>query len=218
MKPTWLHTNNNTQCILFFNGWGMDEHAVSHINAEGFDVCMLNDYRDLHGLPDVQKYSSVYIIAWSMGVWAAHQVCAELPVKPLYALAINGTELPIHNSMGIPEAVFTGTAQSWDDSNKTKFNMRMCGGGKEYRSMKHYMSKRNTIEQQEELLAIEAHIKNTHTHTSCVWDKAIIGEYDMIFTAENQKNYWLDKVNSITLPIPHFPFHTIRNWRELLDV
>ena len=47
MKYKWLNKKNNEELILFFNGWGMDESVVSHINPENFDVIMIYDYNNL---------------------------------------------------------------------------------------------------------------------------------------------------------------------------
>ena len=33
--------------ILFFNGWGMDENVVNHLNSEDYDVLMFYDYNSL---------------------------------------------------------------------------------------------------------------------------------------------------------------------------
>ncbi len=46
MKYTWI-TNNKTKLIVFFNGWGCDEHQFAHLQTEQYDILLLNDYRSL---------------------------------------------------------------------------------------------------------------------------------------------------------------------------
>ena len=42
-----FYENNNNKLIIFFNGWGMDEIIVSHLDKEDYDLLILYDYRDL---------------------------------------------------------------------------------------------------------------------------------------------------------------------------
>jgi len=43
MKHLWLNKKNNENLIVFFNGWGMDEKIVSHLDYENYDVgCVIN--------------------------------------------------------------------------------------------------------------------------------------------------------------------------------
>ena len=68
------------------------------------------DYRDLDFDAGVlEGYSTTRVLAWSMGVWVAGQVLSGMDMAPGYRVAVNGTPFPIHDSLGIPEAVFDGT-------------------------------------------------------------------------------------------------------------
>src|SRR5690606_24193457 len=125
---------------------------------------------------------------------------------------------PMHNTFGINTSVFLGTLESWNDETKIRFNTRMCGGKIGYSHMKQYMSERTAEHQKKELHAIYTELTTDCVLKSFNWTQVIIGKDDMIFTAENQKNYWSTHTNSITLPIPHFPFHQIGTWRDILDM
>ncbi len=205
------------ECILFFNGWGMDHHAMQHLTTNRYDVYMCNDYSDVTiDFSILEKYTKIHIVAWSMGVWACMKVQSKLPHSIATSIAINGTEQPMHDTLGIATAIFKGTIDAWNDDARTKFTMRMCGSRSEWIGCKPYMSERKSEEQKHEL----QNIYNIITEDSQVfpfkWSAVVIGERDLIFTAENQKNYWQSHIKRFILPIPHFPFADITTWDEIL--
>lgn len=219
MNIDWLYSQNASECIIFCNGWGMDSHAVRHIQSNEYDVCMISNYDSFQNpLPNFETYTKLHLVAWSMGVWAANQIFGNSSLVFDSKTAINGTECPMHNTFGINTSVFLGTLESWNDETKIRFNTRMCGGKKGYAHMKQYMSKRSEEDQKKELHEIYTHLTKNYVPKNFNWTQVIIGEHDMIFTTENQKNYWSKHTNSITLPIPHFPFHQIGTWRDILDM
>ncbi len=73
MRRKWLNKNDNKELIVFFNGWGADEKAVSHLDYENYDVLVFYDYRNF----DIENfrfssYKSKYLTAWSMGVFVCN--------------------------------------------------------------------------------------------------------------------------------------------------
>ena len=74
MKYKWLNRKNNSNLIIFFNGWGMDECVVKHLQPEDYDILMFYDYNTLDtdiNFELTDHYSKKYLIAWSMGVMTA---------------------------------------------------------------------------------------------------------------------------------------------------
>ena len=70
MKSLWLNKKNNKNIIVFFNGWGMNETIVSHIDYNKNDVLMFCDYRNLDiETFDFSQYENKFLVAWSMGVY-----------------------------------------------------------------------------------------------------------------------------------------------------
>ena len=47
MKYKWLNLKKNREVIIFFNGWGMDESVIKHLNYGSYDVLMFYDYNTL---------------------------------------------------------------------------------------------------------------------------------------------------------------------------
>lgn len=86
----YTETGNSKKAILFFSGWGMDEHPFRHMKHEGYDLIMFYDYSTLHfsNCPEsgqcahecmdgcimqqiFSNYREIYIIGWGFGVWCA---------------------------------------------------------------------------------------------------------------------------------------------------
>lgn len=219
MEINQIQINSGSKsCILFFNGWGMDSNSIKHLDCKGFDLIEIHDYSDLSNFTfDNKNYESIYLVAWSMGVWAAMNVFQNSTLKFAKKIAINGTGKPMHDSLGIARAVFEGTMNSWDESTRTKFNIRMCGNRLGFQNSQENMSNRSVENQKNELVAIYNQLQNQKQDIVFEWDTAIIGEQDFIFTSENQKNYWQTQVKCITLPIPHYPFAQETSWEDILN-
>ena len=115
MKQVFLRrVEGASDLLLFFAGWGAEPGMFKYdelTDGSGTsDVMMCWDYRDLDFDAGVlEGYSTTRVLAWSMGVWVAGQVLSGLDMAPGYRVAVNGTPFPIHDSLGIPEAVFDGT-------------------------------------------------------------------------------------------------------------
>ena len=116
-----------SRTILFFTGWGMDPAATRHLDTGTCQVWTAWDYSSLAPLPTPPGTGECFLVAWSLGVWAATQM--EWSAWPLKAaLALNGTPHPRHPEWGIPPAIFDGTAQHWGEPRaRQRFLARMTG-------------------------------------------------------------------------------------------
>lgn len=217
MDKTWLNKNQNKKCILFFNGWGMDENAVKHLEFDNFDVCMFNNYNSLDDLSFVfGSYEECYIVAWSLGVWAAANVNLN-GNKIAKSIAINGSPKPKDEDLGIPPAIFEATASNWDDKNKQKFNMRVVGGRKEYQLNEAVFGNRNVENQQKELIEIDRQL-GQGILSEITFDTCIIGTKDLIFPLQNLKRYWTGKTEIKEVEMEHYPFKHFKSWQEIVEV
>lgn len=214
MKFNYLQNNDNPTVLLFFNGWGVDENAVRHVTSDGIDVVEIHDYTTLEtGIPGLDTYKQVYLVAWSLGVWAASWWMKASGVVPSKTIAINGTMYPIHNQKGIPADLFQGTIDNWNDRGRQRFMSRMFASASLFASHKDKMPNRGCEEQKNELERLQSSIC---TIDGVAWDKAYIGKDDLIFSAQNQRAAWDGKTEIVELDIPHFPFIRITNWNQLL--
>lgn len=219
MKFKYLIRNNAPGLILFFTGWGSDEHPVRHLQCDSADVAVIYDYTheiltDSLGQPLtgdfrpenlMQQYRTLHLIAWSMGVRSAEwffrpSFCEETPGPQALgilqsrlgrAVAINGTAAPIHPSWGIPPAIYDGTAENLP-AGLDKFNFRMCGEKDTYRQYLLCAPQRDPAELKPELLALRERLAGLPQQPDfhLPWQTAIIAGGDRIFPAANQYEYW----------------------------
>ncbi|PCH76129.1 MAG: hypothetical protein COB98_07170 [Flavobacteriaceae bacterium] len=218
MKTRWLNKEGNTDCILFFNGWGMDENTVNHLDRKGFDICMFYDYKTIH--PEeiaLSSYSRVYVVSWSLGVWVTGFVIDALGVNVSKSIALNGTQLPVDLCYGIPPQVFENTFTNWDERNRKKFNRRVLGGKSAFELYEHKLVSRNVVEQQVELGVILKLVKQT-TVTNFCFDTALIGQQDLIFSPENQWEFWKRKAMVVEFMLPHYPFNYFNSWKQIISL
>ncbi len=217
MNQLWLNKQNNPKCVLFFNGWGMDENAVSHLKAEDYDVLSCNDFSPLQEVEDLSQYQDLYLVAWSLGVWAAANTPNIAKLKFTKATAINGTLHPVHNQQGISPAVFAGTLSGWNERNRDKFNMRVFGGRSQYAEAAGRLSVRTVENQKAELASILQSVE-AGVQTEFSFDCVLVGSGDLIFAPQNQLNSWQNKTRVVEMALPHFPFMNFQSWQEILDL
>ncbi len=218
MQKKWLNKDGNSTCILFFNGWGMDEHAINHLDTNGFDLCMFYNYRNFNFSEDeFTGYKKLHLISWSMGVWASAQIFKDTPMSFAKSIAINGTLSPIDARNGIQPRVFEMTLESWNDRNRKKFNLRMMGGNEKYEQLIHRLPHRRASEQKEELEFLHKEI-TTGERQYFKFSTVLIGRDDMVFTAKNQWNYWTAKTKVVEHNLAHYPFTGFLSWNEIVSL
>ena len=190
MRHHFIQNNNHSTLTLLFAGWGMDEHPFAHYQLKESDFLVIYDYRTLaFDWSLLAKYEAIHVVAWSMGVWAAAHcgTPSTLPVKS--RTAINGTPWPVDDNYGIAEAIFNGTLAGLNAATLRKFQLRMCGKADNFRHFESIAPQRSVEELKEELAAIGKACGEL-TQQSFAWDRAYVGENDLIFSAANQNNAW----------------------------
>lgn len=218
MKTTWLNKEGLKDCILFFNGWGMDASAINHLDTKGFDVCMFYDYKTIRPLEmNLSAYSKIHVVAWSLGVWAAGFVIDILGVKTVKSIAINGTQFPVDLSLGIHPSVFKNTHANWNNANRNRFNRRVLGGKAAFELHQHKLTSREIEEQQVELEVILELVTKKGIPVFN-FETALIGQKDLIFSPCNQWRFWKRRAIVIELALPHYPFNYFRNWQQIISL
>lgn len=215
MEAKWLVQGTSPALIVFFSGWAFDEKCVAHLDATGYDVLVLYDYRSL-SLPEfaARKYRSVIVIGWSFGVWAAEYAMHKFPVKPDCCYAINGTLKPVDDIEGIPIATFSATVAGLSEARYQKFMMRVCGGASAYRQMQALMSARPCSECLDELVCLSGHFLHSQ-FDNAAWSGALIASGDLIFPAKNMAAHWGAKGKNIEAA--HLPFAHYSSWQRIID-
>lgn len=206
MKYKWLSKQNNSKLIIFFNGLGMDENAVKHLDTEDYDVVMFYDYNDLETDFDfsaLNTYREKNLIAWSMGVMIATNFFSNSLCELSGATAINGTLKPIDTKFGINPKIYDLTIRGF---NSEKFILNMLDKLEPVDDIK---PNREFENQKNELIAI----KNYSVKEGFEYNKVLISDNDKIIPTKSQCAYWNIEAN---LKSGHYPFHLFRKWSEIL--
>ena len=206
MKYKWLNKGVNNKIknlIVFFNGWGMDESIVKHLEFENYDVLMFYDYNSLEtdfDFSDLNIYSQKYLVAWSMGVMTATLFDIDYTSKT----AINGTLKPIDDKFGIPERIYNLTLRGFSPKGTEKFIKNMFS-----ETCELPVINRNFENQKSELEAL-THYK---ANEDFKYEKIILASEDKIIPTKNQTAFWNIQPN---ITSGHAPFNLFKKWSELL--
>lgn len=205
MKYKWLNQKNNSKLIVFFNGWGMDESVVKHLDSEDYDVLMFYDYNVLDtdfDFSQLNNYPEKNLIAWSMGVMIGSMEKWKLK-DFTQTVAINGTLNPIDAKYGIHPKIYDLTIKGFNEKGRERFVSSMFEGKVELESL------RDLQEQHSELIAL----KNYTADVSFKFNKILISDNDKIIPTKSQVAYWGIEPN---LNGGHCPFLQFKKWSELL--
>lgn len=225
-----IFTNNkdNRNLILFFNGWAMTPESIEHLAIpDNYDLVVIWDYRDdIFPQNIISNYENIIIVAWSMGVWAANRFMSNNMAlhknKVRQSISVCGTAYPMHDEYGIPKDIFEATLNGLNDSNREKFNRRMCGG-KSLKKLFDTLKKRPTLEIKDELKRVhQISVSNNENKiyddiAGHLWTKVWIAGDDRIIPKENQLRYWQNKCNCINIleKTSHFLFKDMNKWEDL---
>ncbi|MBD5316242.1 MAG: DUF452 family protein [Bacteroides sp.] len=181
MQSLMIHNDGERRLLIFFCGWGSDASVARSLKFRGYDTLAVWDYRspDFPAIPD--RYEEIVVAAWSFGVAAAACFIAARPELPVTRrVAFNGTLHPVSDSLGIPEAIFSGTLSGLNERSLAKFYRRMAGC-REFEAP----LRPDIAALQDELRAIAA-----LSVPQSVWDFAFISDDDRIIPPENQHRAW----------------------------
>ena len=128
-------------------------------------------------------------MAWSMGVWVACQTLAGKEYPYGMRLAVNGTPCPIHDTKGIPEAIFQGTLENFSEPVLIRFRRRICGSAAQVKTFLSHHPYREVDDLHQELAALWTAVKDRPA-VEWTWDKAVVGTNDKIFPPQNQREAW----------------------------
>lgn len=218
MQLFWLHKKDRDRLIVFCNGWGMDRFPFQSLGSSAYDVCMLCDYRDLTGAPDLvrlaKQYRQVVLIGWSMGVWVGQKLFAKTKHLLHRTVAINGTLCPIDDGLGIPVEVFTATLAHFDADARLKFYKRMCREKQNLRLFLARQPQRPLAEQAAELAALQ-HMVDCRPAAQSLYQEVIVADQDYIVPTANQLRFWQNRQVSVVAGF-HFLFNLWSSWEQLL--
>ena len=233
MFGKFLKKDKNSSIIIFFAGWGIDSKPFERLTTDKKDLFFIYDYTSFEHSNEIielkreiDNYSDITIIAWSLGVWAAHRVLDKIIDldKISRTISINSTLRPIDDNQGIPTLIFRNTILNIFTGGASKFTLRMCGKRDIYADFLKTAPDRGLESIHDELVALEQDIlENQDSYNSDLkWDRAIISTNDNIFPYRNLSTFWESHIQNNTtqltiLEAPHYPFYLWSRWEDILE-
>ena len=216
MQSAWLKNERSRQCILFFAGWGMDPTPFEAIAAQGSDLCMVFDYRQLapFDLAPFSDYEQVHLVGWSMGVWVAAHLLASEQERFTSLTAIGGTLKPIDGKEGIPPQSYQAMLAGFGPEVLEDFYRNMFD---EKTQLDHFLGHRPQREIAalgQEMAAFQEAFDRFGPGDD-IYTRKIITSRDRIFSGRNQMRAW-GKGQGLVRNWPHFPFFLLSDWSDLL--
>lgn len=189
MKLSYIVNNNSTRLLLIFAGWSTGPEAFEGLRCPGYDIAVASDYSDFT-LPPIAGYGEVVLMAWSLGVHAAELAATALPQT--LTIAVNGTPTPVSDTEGIPEAIFSATANNLTEQSLAKFRKRMGAA--------HLPRGSRSISELRQELSEFPRVRVPFR-----WDRAVISADDRIFPPANQERAWSGRAEIARIDGPHCP-------------
>lgn len=209
MEITFLEkTEGCSKLILIFPGWSFGKGYYEHIHVAGWDIAVVTDYNEPSlKLSPLDSYSTIYLFAWSLGVFMA-SVC-DFNNKITAAYSINGTLTPAHDSLGIPSSIYEKTAENLSPASLLKFRRRMAGSMEIFKQFHDSDFSEDRVSKLKNQLLNILKWQQSIPVTTLPWRKSFISKDDAIFPFENQVNFWqkngkMNKYQIVQLSGPHF--------------
>jgi pimeloyl-[acyl-carrier protein] methyl ester esterase len=218
MKHCWLRCNGSAECLVFLSGWGMGPEPFAELAASHADVLLLYDYRSMDDavFAELIGREHLYLLAWSMGVWAAawlkqrSRIFSALHFQS--ATAVGGTLRPVDDRCGIPVQGFTGMLRDLSAENIEVFYRSMFEREKEAEYFLCRRPQRACEELREELACLHERCLGS-SELPDIFSHRIVTSRDRIFPARNQLRAW-GRHRCHAAALPHFSFYR-QNEKEL---
>lgn len=209
MKLEFVENNPaNRRLILVFSGWSCDAVPFRNLHPDGWDIAVAYDYSSMDlDRCFLDRYETVRLFAWSLGVVAASVALSGCD-NISEAVAINGTLSPADDRLGIPSAVYFGTADNLDLRNLTKFRKRMAGSSDRFRMyFADAVATDDEVESLKEQLYFLADLSDKITFSKLLpWKRAYVSADDRIFPPANMKDAWTEAgVEVVEIDDAHMP-------------
>ena len=219
MQTSWLIRKHRPACIIFFAGWGMDPAPFSSLASACCDVRMVYDYR-LLAEPEPEEllpsgYDRLYLIAWSMGVWAAGVLLADFRQRFAAAIAVNGTLTPVDAERGISDLLLSPMIENFTPRLLEEFYRSMFDNPAEYRRFYAHRPQRQAEDIRLELINLRLASLELGAGTD-IFSSRLVGSRDRIFTSRNQVRSWGRKKCTVCR-MAHFPFYHWPDWDSIVN-
>lgn len=217
MKTEYVSHTGAPRLILLFAGWAMDAGPFCGLHRNGYDIAIVYDYSDDSAdWSFAEGYKEICIVAWSLGVRAAASagLTGQIDARVTLRLAVNGTETPIDDCFGIPEALFRATADHLTETSLLKFYRRTAG--RTSTAFTANAPRRTTESARREIYRFIDGELPPVSHAWC-WDRAIVSTADAVFPPENQLAAWREIPVATVDGAAHMPDFQLLLDRYVID-
>ncbi len=219
MKIRWLHRHDRSSLLIFCNGWGMDGAPFIPLQAHALDVLMCYDYTKMDLEQDlftmISRYRQIFLVAWSMGVWAGQRLFRHHSDRFDRKIAVNGTLCPIHARYGIAPEVFSATLAGFNTAARLRFYHRMCRDRRAFEYFLAHQPERDIEDQRQELAGLIGKTDCCPVEAS-IYTDVVIADKDLIMPTASQRLFW--RQGGIH-PVDghHFLFYRWNSWDAVLE-
>ena len=188
----YLINKNSDRLLIFFTGWGCDEHEFDHLESSS-DVLLLYDYTDLSIDFDFTKYKEFDLIAFSAGVFVASVV--ELGFNINRKIAISGNPYLFDERLGLSEKI-QGILCNITEKNADDFARNyLIKTDEEWEKFHH--SRRTIDSCKAEFTSLKNLYSKNHQNIKDIFDTAIVGNDDKLFNVSVQKEFYKERLKII---------------------
>lgn len=189
MNISFLRDNGSKRLILIFTGWSTGPELYDTLDIPDWDMAVVHGFSGAApDFSDLSRYDTVYLFAWSLGVWSADRLLD--PGIVTKAFAINGTVNPVSDDAGIPCEIFRKTAETLNPKNLGKFRRRMMPDAASWKEkFPEAASDEQVAGFARELFDIMT-ATDSRTRPRLAWTRAYIGAHDLIFPPANMQRAW----------------------------
>ena len=211
MKKYFINRNSD-KLLLFFTGWGCDEHEFAHLAAKS-DVLILYDYTDFELDFDFSKYKKFDLVAFSAGVFVASVMNFDFEINK--KIALSGNPYLFDEKLGlctkIQEVLYNITEENAEDFARNY----LVKTNEEWKNF--HPSKRTLQSCKEEFNSLKNLYNNGKSKINDIYDRAIIGAEDPIFNVSAQKEFYGKRLKVIE-NARHNLFFKISNYEQITEV
>lgn len=188
----YLVNNHSDKLIIFFTGWGCDEYEFEHLTSKA-DVLLLYDYLDLNLDFDFSNYKKIDLMAFSAGVFVASIMNFNFEISKKIAISGNPYLFDEHLGLSteIQNILCNISAENADDFARNY----LIKTDEEWKNFHH--SKRTLESCKEEFNSLKNLFISQNHNIKDIYDFALIGENDEIFSTSVQKQFYKNRLKMI---------------------
>lgn len=211
----FYQNNNSRDLIVFFAGWGCDYNQFVNLHDK-LDVLILYDYQNLNLEFDFEKYSNIYVIAYSAGVFIASILADTIP-NVRKRIAVCGNPYLFNETLGLPLEIIKVSNEISAD-NYLEFRRKYMVFTDEEFNMYNQLESLRTIEScKKELVSLQELYAKQKNKINPLFDRAIVAENDLIFNLVAQRDFYKERLYIIKNARHHI-FFRFNSFEEMLNI